>query len=515
MYRHIKIFSFIAITGIALLFGCRKDLGNYSYHAINSGAISGIDSNYNVRQGSQLKIMPVLNFTMEKDTAKYSYEWFTLDGNANPIIRTTVAKTLNLDWTVSLPAKDAAYKMYFTVTEKSTGQSWNTYTNLKISTDLADGWAILNDVNGVARLDYLNYLPAVDSFDFYKDILASQQSIVLKGKPVNVTFWYRRNPFTLAYTKSIAVSTDVQTTLFNTTNNKFSDYAEMSKSMSAYYPPPYYAKSIQTTGKIDYIAFMYDNLGNLTMENATNTLAFGNRINKLSDATSFNISKWIVTETQQVPNYELMYDTDNKRFMEHKSTNSYSTIAANSNADPNGTPMFDPAHMNMDLMYMTYTNAIDGRVYAVFKDASGGVFLARIKCGNGVFVPLSFDKISDIAPGIANASQFAVDPAEGYLFYTIGSKVYRYTPDRKTNVMVADYGDKTITLLKYQRIVYGLSNTRYKTYGSKLMVCSYNSAAAAGSGKMDLYNVPNLDADISLYKSYTGFDKIISVSYKE
>ncbi|WP_291907683.1 PKD-like family lipoprotein [Chitinophaga sp. CB10] len=515
MYRSIKIVAFLAVSAIAILSGCRKDLGNYSYNEINNGSISGIDSAYSVRQGAQLKINPVLEFTMEKDTSKYTYEWFSLDGLANPIIRRTMARTLNLDWTVSLPAKDNAYKVYFKVTEKSTGQSWNTYTMLKVSTNIADGWAILNEVNGAARLDYLNYLPATDSFEYYKDILATQQSIVLKGKPVSVSFWYRRNAFTAAYTKTLAVSTDNTTTLFNTTNNKFSDYTDISKNVATYNPPPYYSLSFQTDGKVDYIAFMYDNLGNLSFENATSGYPFGNRINRTSDLAPFNISKWIATETQQVPNYELMYDTDHKRFMEHRGTNSYSTIAANTNAGQGGTPLFDPANMGMELMYMTYTQAIDGRIYAVFKDNSGAVYLARIKAAYTTFIPLSFDKISDYAPNIASATNFAVDPSEGYLFYTIGSKVYRYTPDRKTNVMVADYGDKTITVFKFQRVVYGLSNARYKTYGSKLMVCSYDAASPAGSGKMDLYNVPNLDGNVTLYKSYTGFDKIVSVTYRE
>ncbi|SHK87632.1 PKD-like family protein [Chitinophaga jiangningensis] len=515
MHRPIKIFSFIAIIAVALISGCRKDLGNYSYHDINNGTISGIEPLYNARQGSQLKINPVLDFTLEKDTSKYSYEWFSLDGVVNPIIRTVISRSLNLDWTVSLPAKDAQYKLYLKVTEKSTGQSWNTYTMLKVSTNIADGWAVLNDVSGVARLDFLNYLPATDSFEYYRDILASQQSIVLKGKPVNVSFWYRRNAFTSAYSKTLTVSTDVTTTFFNTTNNKFSDYTDITKSVSTYNTPPYYSLGVQTSGRVDYIAFMYDNLGNLSYENATQGLPFGNRINRTSDLAPFNISKWFASEMQQVPNYTLMYDTDHKRFMEHRGTNSYSTIAANSNAGQGGTVLFDPAHMDMELLYMTYTQAIDGRIYAVFKDNSGAIFLARIKAANTTFVPLAFDKISDYAPNIANASNFAVDPIEGYLCYNIGSKVYRYTPDRKTNVMIADYGDKTITVFKFHRMVYSLNSDRMKAYASKLMVCSYNAAAPAGSGKMDLYTLPNLDGPVILYRSFTGFDKIVSVSYRE
>ncbi|MBV7533378.1 PKD-like family lipoprotein [Chitinophaga sp. sic0106] len=515
MYRHINIFTFVVMATVAIFSGCRKDLGNYDYHTINNATISGINTDYEVRQGSLLQINPVLSFTMEKDTSRYSYEWFSLDVTAIPVIRKVLDTTKNLDWVVSLPAKDAKYKLYYRITERSTGQTWDTLTWLKVSTNLADGWAVLNDENGTARLDYLNYLQASDSFEYYRDILSSQQAAPLKGKPVALNYWYRRNPFTLAYSKSIGVSTDYQTILFNTSNNKFSDYQELSKSMGAYFPPPYYALSVQSTGRVDNIAFMYDNLGNLSLENATSIVSFGNRINKMSDQTPFKISSWIVTEAGQVPNYELLYDTDNKRFMEHRGTNTYSTIAANSNASPGVPPLFDPAHMDMELLYMTYTTAIDGRVYAVFKHNSGAIFLARIKVGYSTFIPLSFDNISDFAPNIANASQFAVDPVEGYLCYNIGSKVYRYTPDRKTNVMIADYGDKAITVLKFQRIVQGLSNTRYKVYGSKLMVCSYNAAAPAGSGKMELYTLPNLDGAVTLYKSYTGFDKIVSVTYRE
>jgi hypothetical protein len=116
-----------------------------------------------------------------------------------------------------------------------------------------------------------------------------------------------------------------------------------------------------------------------------------------------------------------------------------------------------------------------------------------------------------LATDIGKAEQFAINPDFGYIFYNVGSKVYEYDMFQKRSKLMVDKGVDKISLMKFQQVF--MRST--KDVSNKLVVCSYNPGSPAESGKMELYNVPNLNADLSLTASYTGFGKIVSVSYRE
>lgn len=502
--------SIINTVGLCLILllamACRKDLGNYDYQAINEGTITNIQPSYTALRGSALSINPTLTFTKDNtnDTSKYSYKWYTLDNSTTPVTKRNVSDTKKLNWIVSIPASTTPYDLLYEVTEKSTGLAVRKSTKLTVSTNISDGWLVLNDINGKARLDFFNYVN--NDFQYYNDVLASNSTLVLNGKPKLVYFYQRRDPFTSVIAKSIFVGTDQGTSIINTQDNTFGNYTNFTNSMTNYVPAPYYAERVKSQGG-SYLAYLLDSKGQLFFENATVGLAFGTRVNRLSTGEDVNISPFIAEAYKNITTYALMYDVDNRRFLEHKNYATASSVPSTT------SDLFVPGKMNMDLMYMDFTPAVSGQAFAILKNPANKVYLARIVCNASSFNPQAFDEV--LAPEMTNATQFAIDPAEGYIMYLAGSKIYRYNPFDKTNAMVVDLGARKVSLIKYQRIVMSHTNARYMENAKKLIVCSYDEANPTTSGKMELFNVPNLNGALSLFKSFDGLGKIIDVSYRE
>jgi hypothetical protein len=502
-----KITGILLCLAVLLFAACRKDLGNYNYHDINEASITGIDSSYIVLRGLPLKITPQLNFTQDQsgDTTKYAYQWFAMDPLSAPAIRYDLATTRNLDWRVSLPSLDLNYKVYYIVTEKSTGMQWRRIFDLKVTTNIADGWLVLNQTSSGPRLDYFNYLKDSGTFQYYKDILAAQGSIKLSGNAKNVYFYQRRDGFTGKFMRAVVVSTDEYTKIFNTQNNVFTDYVDMSKATAAYFPPPFYAEKVAAIGSM-YMSYMLDNRGNVSYESPIQGITWGSAVNRTITGEKISISRHLAESYRNVYNYILMYDTVKKRFVQHQNMDVSSSVPATD------SKLFDPGNVNMDLMYMASTPAISGRTYAVLKDNAGKVWLAIIKASGEMFVEQDFFEIK--STDIASAGMFAIDPTEGYLMYSVGSKVYRFNPFDKTYKEVLDYGDRKITVLKYQKMVYLYTSQRYMEYASKLIVGSYKEGDET-SGKVDFYTVPNLNGDLTLWNSFGGLSKVVDVSYRE
>nr|WP_162988712.1 PKD-like family lipoprotein [Pedobacter schmidteae] len=498
------LFFLVALT----LSSCRKDLGNYNYHDINNAAITNIDESYTSLTGQALVIKPTLKFTKDEsnDTTKYRYQWFVLADSSGYVVKKNIGKYRDLIWQVSLPSLNRKYQAFYQVTEKSTGLSWRKSFDLWVNTNISDGWLVLSEVNEKSRLDFYNYITADGSFQYYTDILTTMTNLALKGKPKLLYFCNRRDPFSSVIARSIFVGTDQESFIVNTGNNTFNTYVTLASTINGYSPPPYYAQKVINQGS--YLTYLLDSQGQLFFENATQNASFGVRVNRLSNGELIKMSPYFSAPLGGVGAYAVIYDVDKKRFLEHKGISTASAVPATSST------LFDPGNIGMELLYMEASNALSGQTFAIFKNNDGKIFLARIVCSASSFNPVAFDEITT-APEMSGASQFAVDPAEGYIMYLVGSKVYRFNPFDKSNSMVVDLGSRKVSLMKYQKMVYNPSNVRYAEYAKKLIICTYDEANPTASGKMELFNVPNLNGAVTPYKTFDGFGKIVAVSYRE
>ena len=77
---------------------------------------------------------------------------------------------------------------------------------------------------------------------------------------------------------------------------------------------------------------------------------------------------------------------------------------------------------------------------------------------------------------------------------------------------MVDLGDKKVSYLNF----YEFKNSTKYTDGNKLMVGLYDPSKTDGTeGSLNIYTVPGLNANIALDKSYTGFGRIKSLTYRE
>lgn len=505
-YRYFKQASLLVMLFIT--FSCRKDLGNYNYEEINSVGFEGINKSYNALVGEKFQLNPVLKFTKDESNNEeaYTYQWFAMrNGEALPAeIRKELAMTRNLDIVVKIPP--GSYVVYYLVTDKKTGVAYRTNFKLTVQTSIYEGWMILNDVNNVARLDMISKINEV--YTPVTDVLASTGSeLVLKGKPLDVHCY----PFNFS-TYGLYLSTDKETNRVDPETFKWKSTLNLKYEMVANVPDNFHADFIASTEHLQGVgtSYMFSG-GNVYYYYYTYQINYGAPINLVKEeAVPFKAAPFIarsLSSSTLTPN-AVLFDMDKKRFVRHINNESTcSTMPTMDNA------LFDYNRVGKDLMYMEYSSFNGGDVFAVLKGGDGKVYLARFNLVTAIQTYYAEITGTDIA----DAEKFAVSSKFGYLFYSTGSKVYEYDMSLKTSKLMLDKGADKISLIKFQKFVKG-GSTRpyYESRKDQLMVCSYHPALPAESnGKMELYTVPSLNADLTLGESYSGFGKIVSVSYRE
>lgn len=161
-----------ALLPVLFLCACARDLGNYDYTELDGPSIGGIVDSYEVLTFGTLDISPVIEGGAGEDG--YSYEWKVIDNN-NDNEETVLALTKDLDYEVTLDP--GSYSMYYTLTEKDTGITWQVSSVLTVNSSMSEGWMVLCSDEGEARLDFISAITG----DTYTDVL---KEAVKDGMPV-------------------------------------------------------------------------------------------------------------------------------------------------------------------------------------------------------------------------------------------------------------------------------------------------------------------------------------------
>lgn len=515
---------------IGLLFtSCRKDLGNYEYVDINSLQIKGINATYNLATAENPNITPELTFSKDPgyDVGNYTFEWISINENAASNEQRRLIHTKpNLD--IPFPLGVGTYAIFYKVTEKATGVSWQKKFTIKVNGAYKGGWAVLSEINSNSRLDYFEYDHATGTYPkVYRDFTnqfadpVSGVPLQIPGKPKFLTGWTTRTSATGNGNKYfLYIGTENNVSKINVSDGF--NWKEQ------------YAFKFETAGAmaLDYVDYIIPNLtgeayayrdGDVFYANTTYQYAFGTPINRLSNNAYFKVSKWQARSSySQIASVLLMYDITNKRFVRNSggATNSVSPLPYTA-----GTSAFDPNNVGMDLVWMGQTYAFGGRAYAVLKNGSNKYYLARMN-NAAAFAVYAMDEISN-CPDIAQAEQFAVDQQYGYLHYSVGGKVYQYDVDSKATKLMKDYGNLKVTLLKYNMGIYvrfpdAVNPVYATTYGkrflpilSNLICATYDPAAPGTSGKVEMFEVPQFNGAFKTFSTYDGFGKVADVTSVE
>ncbi|GAB3662428.1 hypothetical protein GCM10028791_37490 [Echinicola sediminis] len=503
--KNIKQLLYIPL--LLLLGSCYEDLGNYDYQEINEVSIEGIEDHYSVLVGDELKIVPDLSFTLDKDAnlENYSFEWYVINKGVLPSESyTAIASTKDLDFIMKL--KPGNYDGYYKVTDKESGVHFTSRFELIVNTLVTEGWMVLGDVNGQARLDMA---PRIEGeYRVIPNILDYVGSdLKLEGEP---EFLYAYGLAPGVYGLYVTTS-ETGTTRVDAADLSWDDTYRLSFEMAIGVPLNFKADGIYRNhdwrnGRVLNSAYMVAD-GNVYYYYRKFNLYFGTPINKLSgEAQQFRASKYMSIGWQEIA-YPIYFDEENQRFIRHLGNQDTESILL-----PELGGRFD-SDIGMDLIYLGYSHFDRGEAVAVlFDDVSNQYYLAKITQRNrnqnkSYFTPVALE-------GFENAENFCIHPAFGYLFFNIGNKVYEYDFNKQEAIEMLDMGEKEVTYLGFNEFESTKSYTA--DYFNQLIVGVNDSAKPEGeSGSLEFYDVPPVNGQITLNHSFEGFAKIKSVVYKE
>lgn len=506
---------YITYTWIFILLGfisCRKDLGNYSYTDIDEVLINNIEDSYEARSLSDLKITPKLRLKSgtELDSSQFSYEWFAIDTvqTLDSLKLTKLGNAATLNYKVNLSPKGYPYHLYFRMIDKSSGKQWLKKGKLWVSSDIGNGWLILQQVESESRLDILNYNAATKDFVAYKDIL---KGTVIEGNPTLVHYAATMDLYSRKAIEQVYVGTDKKTYSFNVTEQTYNNYRMLNREIVRPLPEDFHAIKFRgvgaTSGKQNYCL---GSDGALMFEYNQSSSSFSTGVNRLQMQGEVKISPFFAEKTfpSNGQAYAMMYDIDKQRFIAHSGTaNTAMTLFS---ANP---IMIDPSNVGMDLVYMDYSLNSNTFYALLINKASQVLKLLRFDMMSSVMLPVAYDEVT-LLNGIDQADFYCIDPNFGYLIYTKGNKVFQYDPFNKVHKQLLDFGTRQVSAVKFQRFADKVENLRYKDYSKSLVVCSYDPIDVYNSGKIEFYKV-GLSTAPELENSYSGFGKIVDVSYRE
>lgn len=505
------------MLALMLGMGCSSDLGNYTYHELKDPGISGI-GNISALMFADITIEP--EFAEGFDKEAYDFEWKVVESTEGKEV-ITIGEDAILKYNITLTP--GSYILYFTVKEKASGIYWQHESELLVSSSTSEGWMVLCDDMGRARLDFVSEI----TNETITDILSAGDMPQMNG-PRRIQ-WL--SSMTDAASPYYLLTDDGATRLGKDAFEWMPEYDFSYESAINDKLVPHsivwagFGKVIVSNGNAHYCEIMgFDGL-------------YGSAVNK-----SFKVSKYVganVLATQVYAAVYLLYDTDNRKMMAYcplLATNdlgsldplmemeAFEGIAEGMNPG-NGVlgNAFEKWPEGYDCLYMENTrydpgNGKMGMTYAVLSDSQGchvyGVQLGDLLCyadctyvlGKGGYCDVSGCK--DI---MKEGNIFAFSSLKNYMYYSTGDKVYRVdlSESPAKEELQIDLAGEEITCMKFN--LYQTTESQKKSYD--LIIASQQD----GRGLFRTYDGLETDGDFSKVtpKTYTGFAKIVDITYKE
>lgn len=494
-----QISAYIALLLTACcVTACFKDKGNYTYHPVNEVAITDIDTTngYVAYYGQTFSVTPVVKGSLDKGDAAYRYEW-SYENSAKAIAVLATTKDLNVK--IDLPPGN--YTLFYRVTDVASGVQYRVGAPLLISSEVYEGYLVLNDVNGKSRLDMLSYKKENADFTQYTDVLARVGSTLpQQGKPYKV-FCMHASSATSTDPKvfRIYIATATGTSILDSETFGYTATGNIRYEMVGDVPQQFTAENFFGIyqGNTLPTMYMYGDNGVYIRRNNYMVFPYVKLNTYAGEINPYKISPYIAASSSFV----MMFNTDKRVFTRTQSTSSITSYDIPASQDyPTGK----------DLVHMEA--AYTGNVYAIMKNPANSQFsIIRFTVGAAV---TSNDVIT--ATDIDKATRFAVSPDRGYLFYSVGGKVYEYDLSLKTSKLMLDKGPDEVTYLAFPGFFFRGLNTKYAEWSQWLTVGTYPAAGGSGTeGTLEQYYVPPVNGALESRKKWTGFGKIVSIAYRE
>lgn len=508
MKRHLAL---VCLGLTALVSACSPDLGNYTYTPIPDPVIVGIEDTYSVLAFSQLQIG--VSFETSLDQSGFEYEWRAL-GAASGSELTTIARTKDLDWTVSLPS--GSYTIYYKVTDTSSGVFWQKEFTLEIRETTSEGWMVLCRTPE-GKVD-LQMISAVTS-QVYKDILRSSGLAPLSG-PKSVMWSEYSDPSSPYYLLTEELTTRLSRYSFSWSDEFVLRY-EMGMSGSvpvADFLVDGVAEKLMIAGGKLYKADCLVGIGLFGEIPGGGNFAPYVCTNKCSSSIIVPAYMLYNEGTKElmayVPNFGMedlgrnpvLYTMNNLVKFLRNMTGGGEVVGTAYDQFPSGMELvalysssYDPDNSNMGVNYAVLRSGDRFEVYGV----QLGEMWGAVQIGDCAYAVgrSCYTDVSSCA-SIAEASNFVFSPLRSAMYYSVGSDVYMVDLSSAAPAAV-----KQISLAGEE-----IRCLEFKGYDLAVA-----SVAAGSTGSLRIYEGFESDGDFSSVKPevYTGLGDIVDIEYKE
>lgn len=490
---------------LALVSGCYKDKGNYSYLPINGINIKDSSSKtlIAIGVGDTLKLTPKIEQTLQADSL--SYEWFVYDNtpsSAYNLPQTVIARTRNLAYKIDVATFTLGrnYKLTYKVTDLKTGVSSFLLYNLLISNDFREGWLVLENINGVADLSIV--LP---SGKIVHHLYSGQNASSPLNDPLRLemTSFDVTDALSASGKRMYLVSAGDAVELNYLTFEKRFNYEELFFKAPVpkkpqyinwfgyYYRPDYISSGggiIINNGQLHY---------NLT-GGFPGAKMWGAELLNPDGRLDYQIYPFVAGGYTYNAAYSVVvYDNVYKRFYVVGSTGlkSFPITASND--------VFDMNNVGMDMVYMDSSN-VHSQYNAIFQKDETPYYI-RFSTVASVAAPVvTLTKALINTPDILNAGSLTSSTITPHIYYSIDNKVFRYETTSNTVALVYSFPEgENITKLRYRKGIPGLPE-------SCLVAATWNGT----EGKLYEFTVSPVGGISVPDKEYVGFQKIVDVNYK-
>ena len=507
--------KWLFILGVLLWTSCFDDKGNYDYIDLGELTVDGIitDQWYELFAYSDtLKIPIEIHSTRYTEGEEpYTYEWKFMSQSSqtwderNEPIDYTVSREKNLAIVPQLTAGE--YFGFFIVTDTILGLQEKVDFFVRLRTTVSEGWMILCEEKGEARLDWIMNLTEEEE-RISRNIWKGNNFKL--GKPYGLSYARTRPKMSNRYvfTENGTFNLDGEDAHVGEENDVrwiFGDSPDIVHGRAA-------EVAFARGNKLDMIITRN---GNLYARNPLSTGdIYGFPINVTSDGQRFEVAPYFGHRSGAVGGGNvIIYDNTNKRFMalddDNKKIPHVLTFSG-------GTADFQ-AETGRDMVYMDWTK--DNYTFALLEDPEDEeMYVYGIGVGdNGINERKYYMKLN--RPNKDKITHVAFHLYYRYLFYSTENAVYQFDmeyPETPAKAVLSFPGE-TITTLKVSKLALYIAFQPWeKLRENQLVVGSIvNDKDEDECGVMRIYDVPTLMGPLEKKKEYTELGKIVDIVYRD
>lgn len=494
-----------------IFISCNDDESNEIFKDINELEIEGVSNQswYNVISFSDtLKINPEITSSLYDDeNDRYEYIWRMIPFRS-PDIKPDepagyiVGEEKNLDLVVTLPAGD--YRGSYMIKDKENGLQWYQFFYVRVKSLTSEGWMILCDQNGQARLDVLFNVSETEDLISHNLWVENEYPL---GKPENLIFSYHLNGPSLMYVSDKGT--------YELDENLA--VGEAGSLIWKFGPPlekvDVRGSGINQFGDISNYWAIVDKNGDVYVtDRGVVGSVFEYPINKINGKTNFKAAPFVGVNYSFF-NYGasiMLYDETHQQFLEILDGAEYPSVMKFANES-----LFT-AQTGREMVHLESTK--EGYIYAILRDSATDkyYFYCIAMQADGKNEQIRYGEI--IGAELSQANQFTCSHMYPYLFYSVNDKVYQFdmsNPGEQAKEVLSFPGE-TIKVIKFTPFVaWELYQPWERNRNFDLLVATTDNGDKENSGIIRMYNVPNLMGNLKKIKEKSGFGNIIDVTYKE